>query len=180
MDIPGEKLIIKLWESCADRAIGSLLKPWQIKREGLAQVEVRRQETLLLAQAEKDADDIRKGLKIISGSGTAMRLIGTVAPKPDGKVEPTLDLDSLASSVTHARTANAIREEVNVAKALLHAEATLSRDDSPVPAESINDDWMYRWRDSAASVSSEQMQSLWGSVLAGEVKSPGSFSLRTL
>lgn len=35
MDIPGEKLIIKLWETIADKGIGSLLKPWQIRREGV-------------------------------------------------------------------------------------------------------------------------------------------------
>ncbi|MXY70892.1 MAG: DUF2806 domain-containing protein [Acidobacteriia bacterium] len=48
------------------------------------------------------------------------------------------------------------------------------------PDRRVGEDWLFRWRDLAGRTSSETLQSLWGSVLAGEVKSPGSFSLRTL
>ena len=41
MEAPGEKLIIKLWESIADKGIGSLLKPWQIRREGRASIDLK-------------------------------------------------------------------------------------------------------------------------------------------
>ena len=44
----------------------------------------------------------------------------------------------------------------------------------------VDEDWLFRWRDAASLVSSEELQALWGRVLAGEIKSPGSFSLRTL
>jgi len=50
MEIPGEKLIINLWETIADKGIGSLLKPWQIRREGRANLDVKREEMLALAQ----------------------------------------------------------------------------------------------------------------------------------
>jgi hypothetical protein len=53
MEWPGERLIIRLWETLAEKGIGSLLKPWQIKREGIAHIEVRRAELLALAQAER-------------------------------------------------------------------------------------------------------------------------------
>ena len=52
MDVPGEKLLIKLWETIADKGIGSLLKPWQMRREGRAAIGVCREELLALAQAE--------------------------------------------------------------------------------------------------------------------------------
>ena len=57
MDLPGEKLVIKLWETLAEKGVGSLLSPWQAGRDGRARIEVRRQEILILAQAEKDAAD---------------------------------------------------------------------------------------------------------------------------
>ena len=37
--------------------------PWQIEREGLVHIEVRRAELLALAQTEKDAEDIHEGRK---------------------------------------------------------------------------------------------------------------------
>jgi hypothetical protein len=39
---------------------------------------------------------------------------------------------------------------------------------------------LYRWRDYAGSVSTEELQSLWGKLLAGEVKKPGTHSYRVL
>lgn len=182
MDYPGEKLLGKMWDTLADKGMGMLLKPWQTRREARAQADV----TVLLAQAEKDANDIRAGKKVLSGTGSAVRLIEatpTAAPSElmsDGRKEPSLNLDLIVQSATQVQAAQAVREEVNVARAVLHAEATLANDPSPAPDVSVDGDWLYRWRDSAASVSSEQMQSLWGSVLAGEVKQPGRFSLRTL
>lgn len=63
VEAPGEKLIIKLWETLIDKGIGSLLRPWQIKRDGRARSEVRREELLMLAQAESEVADIRAGRK---------------------------------------------------------------------------------------------------------------------
>lgn len=75
-----------------------------------------------------------------------------------------------------------MRGEVNVAKALLLAEAALDEGDGdqPPPDREVDNDWLYRWRDSASTVSNEELQEMWGRVLAGEVKAPGTFSLRTL
>lgn len=44
----------------------------------------------------------------------------------------------------------------------------------------IDDDWLNEFADRAARVSKEEMQVLWGRVLAGEIRRPGSFKLRTL
>jgi hypothetical protein len=76
--------------------------------------------------------------------------------------------------------ADAIRREVNVAKAVTYAEQHLKDDAQQPPENKIEDDWLFRWRDYAGEVSSEQLQILWGKLLAGELKSPGSYSLRAL
>ncbi len=73
-----------------------------------------------------------------------------------------------------------LRSQRNVAKALLAAEAELRTDEQEPPEREVEDDWFFRWRKLTGGVSSEHLQVLWGRVLAGEVKSPGSFSLRTL
>lgn len=73
-----------------------------------------------------------------------------------------------------------MRREINTTKALLRAEEALHDDAQEPPDTKVDDDWLFRWRDSASEVSSEELQYLWGKVLAGEVKAPGSYSLRTL
>ena len=58
--------------------------------------------------------------------------------------------------------------------------AALQLEDSRVPAVEPNHDWTARFFGEVQDVSSEEMQVLWGSVLAGEVREPGTTSIRTL
>lgn len=163
MDFPGEKLVIRLWETVADKGVGNLFKPWQMRREGRASIELKRDELLAIAQAECDAELIRKGEYLPSFVRAA-----------------NAHSASISQSVGEAVIAESIRREVNVTRALFHAEDSLSSEEQSPPEEKVDDDWLYRWRDSASAVSSEELQNLWGRVLAGEVKAPGSYSLRTL
>ncbi|MFN7843005.1 MAG: DUF2806 domain-containing protein [Pirellula sp.] len=59
------------------------------------------------------------------------------------------------------------------------AAAELSQE-SVVAEEKPLDEWITRFFSIAQDVSSSQLQDLWGRLLAGEVKQPGSYSLRTL
>lgn len=49
-----------------------------------------------------------------------------------------------------------------------------------VSEEPVNQDWMSRFFNCVEDIGDEDMQKLWGKVLAGEIKKPGSFSKRTL
>lgn len=49
-----------------------------------------------------------------------------------------------------------------------------------VTEEIVNEDWTARFFDIAQDVSDDEMKKLWGQILAGEVKAPQSYSLRTL
>ena len=102
MEFPGEKLVIKLWKTLAEKRVGSLLSPWQSTREGKARNAIRREELLMLAQAEVDAADIRAGRKRFEKNG-ALRLLtnsqfadGTTEPDSTGRIEPTISLQALA------------------------------------------------------------------------------------
>ena len=46
--------------------------------------------------------------------------------------------------------------------------------------EPVEQGWVNRFFDSVADVSDEDLQKLWGKILAGEIKQPRSYSLRTL
>lgn len=145
MEFPGEKLVIKLWETLADRGIGSMLEPGHIRRTGIARAEVRAAETLMLAQAEAFANDIRAGRKDIPLS-KSIKLLGK--PAVDllsltyEKVEQTRDADSLVDVALRVQTADVIKKEINVTRAVLKAEETLASDVQEPSPNQIDDDWL--------------------------------------
>jgi len=53
-------------------------------------------------------------------------------------------------------------------------------DESAVESDPVDPDWTTRFFRYAEDISNEQMQNIWGRILAGEVKKPGSYSYRTL
>lgn len=181
MDYPGEKLLLKMWESLADKGIGGLLAPWQEKRMAETRAEIRRREMLLLAQAEKEVESIKSGsARLQINSEVKLIQDSTLATDNQDRVEPKLDLSELATSVANADLSESIRKEANVAKSIMVAEDILSSDQQEPSEKPIEDDWLFSWRDYAGRVSASELQDLWGRILAGEVKQPGSYSMRTL
>ena len=181
MEFPGEKLILKMWETLADKGVGSLLEPWHAKRIGKARTDARRHEMLALAQAQKEADDIRAGAARYVGYETVKPLAHTEnRTRSDGRIEPVIDFDLISRTATSIESSQAVKREVNVAKSLLRAEEELAHEDQAPPDEQVDEDWLFSWRDHASRVSSEDLQNLWGKVLAGEIKNPGTYSIRTL
>ena len=177
MDLPGEKLVGRLWDTLVDRGIGGLLTPWQTKRTGRARIEVRREERLALAQADRDVRDITTGRKSLTPD---YRLVEGSESVPKDVSPSASELGRFIAAVRGKLLRKELRAEVNVAKAVLKAETELEGDGQEPPDRAVDEDWLYRWRDLAGNVSSEELQSLWGRVLAGEIKSPGTFSLRAL
>src|SRR6218665_3645581 len=120
MDFPGEKLVIKLWETLTEKGIGGLLSPWQATRERRVRNEVRRNEILMLAQAETDAADIRSGKKQLRPDGTLLLTsAGGIPPAADERIEPTLSLSAAVEYGRRATAAAAARSEINATKAIL-------------------------------------------------------------
>lgn len=182
MDFPGEKLLIAMWTTLAAGGVGGLLSPWQMKRQAGAHRAIRQQEILMLAQAEKDAEDIRLGIKTLTAEGSLLPAAGGEESfnAANQRIEPKITAaDALALGSRNAELDKA-RAEINVAKAILQAEQELHGDPQEPAASKVDNDWLFAWRQRAGAVSSEDLQRLWGSVLAGEVKAPGRYSLRTL
>jgi len=71
------------------------------------------------------------------------------------------------------------KRQANIENVTSVAAAELAGDES-VATEQPDEDWITRFFSSAQDVSSEQMQDLWGRILAGEIRRPGTYSLRAL
>ena len=74
MEFPGEKLLIRLWETIAEKGIGGWLRPWQNRREGQSRIDVHREALLVFAQTERDIKDIQSGRKILSSDSQLLEL----------------------------------------------------------------------------------------------------------
>ncbi len=186
MQFFGEQFVIRMWETLIEKGIGGLLKPWSIRREGIAALDVRTQELLAMAQVELDVLDIRSGKKRLAPSGQLL-----LAEKEEDGVFPIVKVEGDENSkkkilfeclerAERNSACEAVRREIALAKSIVYAEKELLADEAALPDGKVSDDWILRWRQCAENVGSEELHSLWGKVLAGETKSPGSFSLRTL
>lgn len=162
-----------LWKTCTDNGVAAWLRPSQIRREAYARADAKRIE----AQGDHDAAQIVSGVKTLDDFQLARRRKIAVLER---RLEPELDLEALPAIVQELNANELMRKEVNVGKALLQAEEELQQDSSRAPDSTVDGDWIRRWRDIVGNVSNENLQSLWGRLLAGEVKSPGKHSLRTL
>lgn len=172
MEAPGERLIAKMWESLIDKGIGGILAPWQEKRLARARAEVKREEMLIVAKAEQEIELIKASIYYpVTTDGVKC------LPK---RIEPEINNIELATIAKSVELSESIRREVNVAKAIIAAEDTLALDSDKPSDQLIDEDWLYAWRENAGRVSSEELQTLWGKILAGEVKQPGTYSVRTL
>jgi hypothetical protein len=177
MEWPGEKLLVRLWETIESSGAG-LVRPWQLKRVGMAEAQVASQRMLIIATAEKQIEKLRQS------DPMEVELLPAAANQSNGasvaKIEPTLDVELLTRSFTASQTKEFLRKEVNIEKAIAHAEGLLQSDESEPSEQTVDIDWFFRWREYAGGVTSEALQQLWGNVLAGELKAPGSFAYRTL
>ena len=71
------------------------------------------------------------------------------------------------------------RRQHNIDNVSQIAAEQLKNEDS-VSNEPVNADWASRFFNIVEDISDQEMQTLWGRILAGEVKQPKSFSIRTL
>lgn len=71
-----------------------------------------------------------------------------------------------------------IQEQINLEKIALYALEETKKDMRP--NQHIDDDWLNLFQDNVKSVFREDAQRIWGKILAGEIKKPESFSIRTL
>lgn len=178
VEFPGEKLVIKMWESIVDNGIGSLLSPWHERRMSSMRREERSKEIVDIAKAKTES----MRLMLLSPHS----LISNDADNSTNS--STLDRDAKKSKLDTAYLMRAdeifhhenMQRELNLGQVLLHTEDLLAEDSSPPSDEAIDPDWLFRWREHASKISRKEVQELWGRLLAGQVKTPSTYSMRAV
>lgn len=98
----------------------------------------------------------------------------------DGKVL----IDSTSAKKLIEKTKNRlifqeINKQQNIDSVVHNAYENLKKEKN-VSEEPVDKDWVLRFFNSIEDISNEEMQKIWGKILAGEIKQPITFSLRTL
>lgn len=115
------------------------------------------------------------------------RKLQTIRDNPDMEIIYTKDgmcarartPEALAYRANQRLLNDSVREQENLEKVFDVAATEIKQitDSSDKP---VDDDWLVRFKNISKDISSEEMQYIWGKILANEVEKPGSFSMRTL
>ena len=74
-----------------------------------------------------------------------------------------------------------IKKQKNIENVINKTKDILEKEpENIISKENVDEDWIMRFFNSVQDISDEKMQEFWGKILAGEIKNPGSFSLRSL
>lgn len=73
----------------------------------------------------------------------------------------------------------AVKQQKNIEQ-VIELASSMETEDAKVSEEPVDEDWITRFFSIVKDISVKDMQVLWAKILAGEIKQPGCFSLRTL
>lgn len=164
-DLTGlSKPLKKLIEVVA-QGVGAITKPYLTRK----MADAKAYEINTIAKAIKDNQE---NLKEIEYSEEKLNLI-------------SLDSDNHKQEFSiEQRTQKRVefreqKRQLNIENITRNAVENLNSEPQ-VSEEPVDEDWISRFFNYAEDISNEEMQKLWGRILAGEVKKPNSFSTRTL
>lgn len=146
---------------------GKITAPYLTKKNA----EAKAYETLTIANAQAKALEQTAGfLKKISYNDTAVEM-------------ETLDMGprevGIEQRALYRKVYQEIMGQLNIEAISQIAFQELEKEQA-VSSNPVDNNWIRRFFDIASEISEDELRLLWGKILAGEVKQPGSFSLRSL
>lgn len=176
--LPIDKLI-----DIVSSVTGRLSKPYFDRKD----IDTKAYEIKKLAEARAEemkviSKAVKENFLLTGGIEYNENKIAITSPK-ELKDETTSTFD-LTNPSLEERTQSRVnfkeaRKQLNLENVIASAAGELINEE-PVNNEPIDENWKTRFFNIAEDVSNEDMQALWGKILAGEIKKPKSYSLRTL
>ena len=91
----------------------------------------------------------------------------------------TSDFEQIAKRASVRLTHQEITKQQNIEAVVDNAYEELENVEN-VSSKPVKPDWMFRFFNSVENISDKDMQTIWGHILAGEIKQPDTYSFRTL
>lgn len=158
IQVPAIEKLIDYTASGIGSVAGSMLAPWQARQGAKA----------LRASAQGNADAMRIIARAQSDAKATL-------VSPGAAIRGEIDFTHMVNQRLQFQEE---KRQGNIQSVVRQAAEELK--DESVPDTDTNHDWAARFFNEVQDVSSEDMQDLWAKVLAGEVRKPGSTSIRTL
>ncbi|MCY3818612.1 MAG: DUF2806 domain-containing protein [Gammaproteobacteria bacterium] len=156
--VPGLERLVDVVASGIGSIAGPMLAPWRARRETAAKlIEAEGAAEVLRLQAEAQAE--------------ARRVLAVEGDAVTGEID-------IGDGIRQRIEFQERKRQANIVAVVSRAALLLA--DTRAPAVETDHDWTARFFGEVQDVSSDDMQALWGSVLAGEVREPGATSMRTL
>lgn len=149
---PTEKLIASV-----QGAIGKIYEPRYVKK----MADAKAHEILVLGEAMRNMCDI------------------PIAYNKDCLELNTKDTDEFIKRTQSRMAYQELVKQQNI-ESVVSQSYDLLNGGPDITSEPVDNDWLLRFFNSVQNVSNDEMQKIWAKILAGEIQSPGSFSLRTL
>ena len=169
LSVPAVEKLLEYSASGIGSVAGPMLASWKARKEAEAK--------LIAAKGEVAAQRI-----LTEGQATTMDIIATaqadarsILVSPDSTVRGELDFsNTVAQRIQFQEEKRQSNIETVVRRAASELEGKNVEDHEP------DHDWTARFFSDVQDVSSEEMQQLWGKILAGEIERPGNTSMKTL
>jgi uncharacterized repeat protein (TIGR03899 family) len=175
--LPIEKLIDIL-----SKSVGRISKPYFDKKD----VDTKAYEIEKLAEARAKemkiiANAVNENFQITGGIDYKEEKISICSPKelPTEDKQPIQLYPPIQERTQERINFQELKKQVNIENVTAFAAEEL-KNEPLVTDEPLDEDWTTRFFRIAEDISNEDMQALWGKILAGEVKQPKTYSLRTL
>lgn len=177
----GKVLPIDKLMDIVSKSVGKISKPYFDRKD----VDTKAYEIRKLAEARADevkimADAIKENFPLTGGIEYRENKICISSPlEVSERDHPFSDAPALGDRMQDRLYFQEAKKQLNIESITSFAAEEL-KDEQPITNEPINEDWATRFFRIAEDISNEEMQAVWGKILAGEIKQPKSFSLRTL
>jgi len=137
--------------------------------------EARAKEMKIIATAIKENFQLTGGIEYKEDK----LFISSPKELPSENQQTTLITPPLEDRTQERLNFQEAKKQLNIENVTAFAAEEL-RNEPPVTDEPLDEDWTTRFFRIAEEISNEEMQALWGKILAGEIKQPKTYSLRTL
>lgn len=179
---PGEAIIVKLVETLSKGA-GTLTKPWQIRRDAIANADAQRIMRLAEEKARQEIELVRSGELTIGSNYKLISATETTSAKETELIEAVAEdyIAAMRAGRVSPSDLIALEHQINLEQiSRIALEEAAKMEGASADKEPIDKDWFSQWRNRAKDVSDEEMQRLWAKALAGEAQRKGSFSIHSL
>ena len=169
LNVPAIEKLLDYTASGIGSVAGPMLAPWKARKDVEAKlIATRAQVEMQQLLADSQASSLRV---LAKAQADARAMLATTETRIQGEL-------SIADTVTQRVQFQEEKKQRNIGAVV--GQAALELGDIRVRDHEPDHDWTARFFTDVQDVSSEEMQVLWARVLAGEVKKPGSASIKTL